>query len=117
MESATFTTATYAHGYTKRFLESAKARVTMHRRFLTAELDDYVTSKLARLSDALNAWVDSSDRSIVKLKLIVNLARLLKKRLMAMFTLIAHATMCMMCHEDWCKIALSDILTPHNLPR
>ena len=108
--------ATHLYVKDKQFLISAAAKLMKYRRFLSAEAVDHVASKITKLSDALASWARANDRSMVKLKLIRNLVKLLKKQLVVVFSQLKYVIMRGMHERTWRKIGLSDIRTRHNLP-
>lgn len=109
-------TATHFYVNAKQFLLSADAKLMKYRRFLSAEAVDHVASKITKLSDALASWARANDRSMIKLKLIWNLVKLLKKQLVVVFSQLKYVFMCRMHKRKWRKIGLSDIRMWHNLP-
>lgn len=107
-----------AYFYTKasQLLNRADTRLRRYRRFLSAEAFNYLALKVSKLASALDNWADSSDRSAMKVKLISNLIKLLKKQLTVVFSRIQYIVMCHKRKRRWHKVCLSDILIWHTLP-
>lgn len=111
------TAIAYSYANANRFLNTIELRILRYQKFLSTETLNYLSSKVYRLSGALGRCIVVDNRTMVKLKLISKLIKLLRKQLVVvssrlMYNIKRHAG-----YRPWKKLGLSDIILRHNLPR